>query len=255
MGLEQLRDHLDLHLVAPSQPCRIEGSDGRYVVGELVHGHVFRDLARHGVSRLPAESLDEEAPDEDDETADDPEDPALEHEHETEEAAPAATTAPAAAAPEPSDDDEPDEMTADPHPKPLWSRHPSILAFPLQISATILLAAGAAVVWRFDWSGGATAALASMTVFSVSLLLWRKTANHLQIFPDFVVIRSGVPWRRMRTLRREEITGLQACRHGFGRWIGLGCVEIRTVKERIFRLRGYRRTRKAETIWQQGPGA
>ena len=249
MGLEQLRDHLDLRMVTPSQPCRIEGSDGRYVVGELVHGHVFRDLARNRVATLPTESLDEtETEEEEAEPMVAPDPPA------------ASNPAPVRPDPAPIENNEaPDpgegEEIADASPRPLWSRHPSILAFPLQITATILLAASVAVVWRFDWSGSLTAALASLTVFSLSLLLWRKTANHLQIFPDFIVIRSGTPWRRRRVLPRDEIQTLAACRHGLSRWVGLGCVEIRTCKDRVFRLPGYRRTRKAEKLWRQGTGA
>ena len=138
MGLEELRDRLDLGMVATDQPCRIEGSDGHYVVGELVSGYVFRDLARaNGTVAARGEQQDDEADDED------------------------------AAAPDTGNDeigendDGPEEPEAEDRrqgDRPLWSRHPSLLAYPRQI----LLTTGLAAWTAHDWASGILIAYADL---------------------------------------------------------------------------------------------
>ena len=231
MGLEELRDRLDLGMVATDQPCRIEGSDGHYVVGELVSGYVFRDLARaNGTVAARGEQQDDEADDED------------------------------AAAPDTGNDeigendDGPEEPEAEDRrqgDRPLWSRHPSLLAFPRQILLTTGLAAAAVLAWKLEWSGGVAAVCASLACFSASLLLWRKTANHLQVFAGCLVIRSGLPWRRIRVVDRDEVAAFRPWCGGAGRWLGLGGFVIELRSGKVVVLRGFRRTRRAARLWDE----
>jgi len=227
MGLEELRDRLDLGMVAADQPCRIEGSDGHYVVGELVSGYVFRDLARaNGAVPEPGEEEDGEdgaardAGNEDDGEEED----GLE---------------------------EPEARDGRHGDRPLWSRHPSLLAFPRQILLTILLAAAAALAWRLEWSGWLAAACGSLACFSASLLLWRKAANHLQVFAECLVIRSGLPWRRVRVVGRDEVAAFRPWCGGAGRWLGLGGFVIELRSGKVVVLRGFRRTRRAVRLWDE----
>lgn len=219
MGLEELRDRLDLGMVATDQPCRIEGSDGHYVVGELVSGYVFRDLARAN-GTVPAHG--EQENDEAGENEGGPEEPEAENRRQGD--------------------------------RPLWSRHPSLLAFPRHLFLTIGLAAAAALAMKFEWSGGVAAACASLACFSASLLLWRKTANHLQVFAGCLVIRSGLPWRRIRVVERDEVAAFRPWCGGAGRWLGLGGFVIELRSGKLVVLRGFRRTRRAVRLWDEAGG-
>jgi hypothetical protein len=247
MGLEELRDHLDLRMVEVGQACRIGGAAGRYVVGELLSGGVFADLAR-AVPGLPGED-DED--DEDDADEDEDEDELADGEEDENAAANGVPEVESGEPAEPDDDEEAEEFAAAAAGEPLWRRHPVLAAFPSHLMATCGLALGSLGAWLWEWSGWLAACLASLASLSLGLLVARRDAVRVEIFPDRIELQRGL-WRRRRlVVARGDVLGLQARRATRWRPDDL-LINYRGAdgRPRRVRVRGLRGTRAALAAWR-----
>lgn len=182
MGLEELRDRLDLRMVDASQPCRIAGLQGTYVVGEIVSGNLFRDWEEDD-DEENAEDSDQSPEDagEWEESGGEPEEGSGEgrRERENEDAEVDGEAGEDSAEDDEDFDDEEDSAW---DLEPLWEGRPGYTAYPGQILFILLLAGASAAAFLLDWSGWLGAALVGLLCFSLALLMGKRQGTRYAVY-------------------------------------------------------------------------
>lgn len=149
--------------------------------------------------------------------------------------------------------DEPEEMDEPAPARPLWSAHPSLLAFPSHLLVTLLLPAAAMAAWQLEWSGWLAAALAATSCLCASLLLARRASIRYAVFPGHLGFRRGFLFRRRLLIPRAAVVSLEIER-GLAAWAGLADLVVtfrRGPKFATARMRNIRGARRALRLWEQ----
>ena len=234
MSIEDVRDRLDLRMIAPDQPCRIAGLEGTYVAGELVTGHLFKGWE-------PEEDVEEEEPEaeDDDETDDgeDDDDGDLESEEDDEEE-------------ESEEEDDEEEAWDD---SPLWEGKPGYTAFLPRVGFTGLLVITSVASFYFAWPMWFSMVLAALACLSLALLLGRRSGTRYRIYERRLQWSTAGFLRRERELPRSEVDAIDIKRPFPGALLGRADIHFHHQHPNLpnpIIFRQVARAREARSLWR-----
>lgn len=238
MSIEDVRDRLDLRMIAPDQPCRIAGLDGTYVAGELVTGHLFKGWEPEAEDEDDEESAGtEDEEDAEDDGADDEEwEDDGEEDSEEEDA---------------EEDEEEGGVAWDE--SPLWEGKPGYTAFLPRLTITALFALASAASFFYSWPAWLSLVLAALTCLSLALLLGRRAGTHYSIYERRLQWVTPGFLRRERELPRSEVDAIDIKRPFPGALLGRADIHFHHQHPNLpnpIIFRQVARAREARSLWR-----
>jgi hypothetical protein len=223
MSIEDVRDRLDLRMIAPDQPCRIAGLDGTYVAGELVTGHLFRAWA-------PEEDPSDEEAD-----------------------------APLAGGEDDEEEDSGTDIEEEEEPEdlwevlPLWEGKPGYTAFLPRVMATGLLAMACAASFFLAWPAWLSMVLAALACVSLALLLGKRSGTRYSIYERRLQWSEPGFLRRVRELPRSQVDAIDIKRPFPGALLGRADIHFHHQHSSLpnpITFRQVARAREARALWR-----
>ena len=211
-SIDDVRDQIDLRMIAPSQPCRIARRPGEFVAGEIVTGSLFAAWAEE----------EEDVENEEDEDAWTVERGVVDEEDAFSRARqapqkrvetlpqPVKQTVKLAEQEEIEDSmdttDEAEEFG--PEDTILWHGHPGYGAFPMHILLMLWLFAGTIWAWFAEWSGWLAVGLGAAFCFSLALLMARRHGTRYLLCTHHLEITRGLWFPSSREIPRHAVQAL-----------------------------------------------